>query len=31
MIAKGTSETVASDCDAYDTAGAAVGWKIGLR
>ena len=31
MIAKGTSETVASDRDAYDTVGAAVGLKIGFR
>ena len=31
MIAKGTSETLASDRDAHDTAGAAVGLKIGLR
>jgi LysR family transcriptional regulator, glycine cleavage system transcriptional activator len=31
MIAKATSETVAGDRDAYDTAGAAVGLKIGLR
>jgi LysR family transcriptional regulator, glycine cleavage system transcriptional activator len=31
MIAKATSETVASDRDAYDTAGAAVGLKISLR
>jgi hypothetical protein len=31
MIAKATSETVAGDRDAYDTADAAVGLKIGLR
>jgi hypothetical protein len=31
MIAKGTSETVANDRDAYDAAGAAVGLKIGGR
>jgi LysR family transcriptional regulator, glycine cleavage system transcriptional activator len=31
MIAKGTGETLASDRDAHDTAGAAVGLKIGLR
>jgi LysR family glycine cleavage system transcriptional activator len=31
MIAKATSETVAGDRGAYDTAGAAVGLKISLR
>jgi hypothetical protein len=31
MLAKGTTEILASDRDAYDTAGAAGGLKIGLR
>ena len=31
MIAKGTSEAVATDRDTYDAASAAVGLKIGVR